>query len=100
MTLDLTIAPADLSSTCRRQVATLTGPNPYATGGDALTPNDVRMGKLFAILGGVMTNGTAALLVWYNVSTAKLMWFDMAGAEVANGTDLSGYTGRVEFIGQ
>ncbi len=100
MTLDLTIAPADVSSTCRRQVATYTGPALYATGGDAITPNDVRMGKIFAILGGVASNGTATLLLRYDVTNQKIQWFDMAGAEVSASTVLSGYTARVEFIGQ
>lgn len=100
MTVDLTIAPADLSASCRRQVAALTGPNPYATGGETVTPTDFRMGKVFVILGSI-SNGTVLLLAHYDVATGKLIWFDNAtGNEVVNGSDLSTYTGRVEVIGQ
>lgn len=99
-TIDLTVAPADVSGTCRRQVATYTGPALYATGGDPVTPATVRMGKLFAVLGGIASNGTLTYLLYYNVSTGKLMWFDMAGAEVAASTVLTGFTARLEFIGQ
>ena len=99
MTLDLTVAPADLSSTCRRQVATYTGPVLYATGGDAITPNDLRMGTVFAITGMTICNGTLTYIGWLDVANQKIMWFDMAGTEVG-AVDLSTFTGRFEFIGQ
>lgn len=100
MTLDLSIAPADLSSTLRRQVAGYTGPASYATGGDEIAPNDVRMSKVFAVLGLTISNGTLTYLGWYNRATGKILWFDMAGAQVANATDLSTFTGTFEFLGQ
>lgn len=100
MTLDLTVAPADVSSTYRRQVAGYTGPASYLTGGDVLTPNDFRMGKIFAVLGGVAWNGTLSYLLVFDPVNTKLVWVDMAGAQVANGTDLSGYTARLEVLGQ
>ena len=100
MTLDLSIAPGQIESTVRRQIVTYTGPALYATGGDPYTAGEARIGKLFAILGGIISNGTACLVVWWNPTTSKLMVFDMAGAEVAASTVLSGYTGRLEFVGQ
>jgi len=105
MNLDLTVAPGQVESTCRRQVATLSGPTVaqggYLTGGITVDPTEVRMGKIFAILGGVLSNGTAMLLPWYDVATGKLLYFvPNTGAEVANATDLTAYSGRVEFVGQ
>lgn len=93
--------PADLSSTCRRQVCTYTGPDAYVTGGDALDPEQVRMGKLFAFLGGVLTNGTTPLIAGWVPATSTLQLFVAStGVEVANGVDLSGYSGTFEAIGQ
>jgi hypothetical protein len=98
MTLDLSVAPADLGATVRRQVVTYTGPVLYATGGDAVTPNDVRMGKIFAVLGLTITNGTLTYIGWFDAENLKIMWFDMAGAQVG-AVDLSTFTGRLEFVG-
>lgn len=101
MTLDLTVAPADLSSTLRRQIVNYTGPASYATGGDVVTPDDVRMGKVFAVLGLTISNGTDIRHGWFDAANSKIMWFTAAGtAQVNNATDLSTYTGRFEFIGR
>lgn len=99
-TLDKDLAPHDGSNTCRRWVLGYTGPSSYATGGDSMTPEDVGMGKIFAVLGLTITNGTLTYIGWYNRSTEKIMWFDMAGAQVANGVDLDAFTGSFEVIGQ
>jgi hypothetical protein len=104
MDIDLSNAPMDLGSTTRRALATYTGPAAYVTGGDPVTPEDVRMGKVFALGGCVVSNGTAVYLLWLTGAagaTQKIMWFVAAtGVEVANGVDLSGYSGQIEFIGQ
>lgn len=93
--------PGDLSSTCRRQVCTYTGPASYVTGGDEISAEDVRMGKLFAFLGGVLTNGTTPLIAGWVPATSTLQLFVAStGVEVANGVDLSGYSGTFEAIGQ
>lgn len=101
MTLDITIAPPDTGpSGTRRQIATYTGPASYATGGDTVDAKNVRMGLVWAILGLSISNGTAVLHGWYNVATGKIMWFVAAGTQVTNTTDLSTYSGRVEFVGR
>jgi hypothetical protein len=100
MTVNLTVAPADLGATSRRQVAAYAGPASYVTGGDPMVPADVRMGKLFAVL-GTISNGTAVLIPWWNTTTGTLLFFvPNTGAQVANGVDLSTYVGNLEFIGQ
>jgi len=101
---DLSVAPADGSSTCRRQVADWTAPGVYATGGYAITPAEVRMGKIFAFLvasiGGVAVAG-AAYLPSYDPVTGRLFFFDaVTGAEAVAGTVFTGATLRVEVIGQ
>lgn len=104
MTINLGNAPMDEGATTKRALATYTGPAAYATGGDPVTPEDVRMGKVFVIGGAVAMDGTAAYLLYLTSpagSTQKILWLDATtGLEVANGTDLSGATAQVEFIGQ
>lgn len=105
MDLDITVARPSTPGPERRQVATLTGPSAgdggYLTGGIPVDPAEVRMGKIFAILGAVISDGSAIRVGWYNVATEKLMFFvPDTGAEVANATDLSTFSGRVEFVGQ
>lgn len=99
MLVDLTVAPANVESTYRRQVVQYTGPSSYAAGGDPVDPEEVRMGKVFAVLGGLITNGTLVRLVTYNPSTEKLfITVPDTGAEASG--DLSTYSGRLEFVGQ
>jgi len=77
-----------------------TGPASYATGGDSLTPEALAMGKLDVVLFEPATNGSVILLVRYVVSSKVVKWFDLAGAEIANATDLSGYTTRGVAFGK
>lgn len=99
MTVDLSVAPAQVESTCRRQVCTYTGPTLYVAGGDALTPADFRMGKVFAVLGGYITNGSAVLLVTFVASTSKLYLTTVSSGSEFSG-DASGYSGQLEVVGQ
>lgn len=100
--VDITVAPPFTDSTNRRQVAQYTGPAAYANGfGDALSPEQVRMGKIFAVLNGVaLKGGTGILVPYFSVEDGVFYWFDMAGVEVVNGTDLSDYILRIEAVGQ
>lgn len=100
MTLDLTVAPGQNTGTQKRQIVAYTGPAPYATGGDTITANDLRIGVVTAILGLSISDGTTVHHGWYNQATGKIMWFVAAGTEVTNGTDLSTFTGRIEFVGR
>lgn len=94
------VAPKDLSSTRRRQCLLYTGPASYPTGGDTGLAAALGWGTVNALLGSVISNGTLTYLVWLNPATGYLMIFDMAGAQVANGVDLSTFTGRFEAVGQ
>lgn len=100
MTVDLTIAPGQVESTVRRQIAQVTGPASYATGGEALDPGDFRMGKVFVVL-GCISDLTDIIQPFYNAATGKLLWFaDSSGNEVGNGADISTFAGPLEVVGQ
>jgi hypothetical protein len=103
MTLDLTVSPADVSGTLRRQVAQYTGPVSYVTGGDPIsaTAPDFRMGNIRAILGNSgATNGVKILMLWFDPVAYAIVWYDpLTGAQVAPGTNLSAFTTRLEAIG-
>ena len=90
----------DGSNTKRRIQAIYTGPASYVTGGDAFVPGDIKLGQIDALLIEPATNGSVILLPRYVVSGNVMKWFDLAGAEVANATDLSAYTARFEAIGR
>jgi hypothetical protein len=78
------------------------GPNPYATGGESHPANDFKLGVIEycpAFL-GVNSAGTLAVVFQYDIANSKMQAFwqnELTASglvEVANGTDLSGYTGR------
>ena len=100
-TLDLTsIQLQDASATKIRRTGIYTGPASYATGGDAFTPANIAMGKIDVILFEPPTNGTVILLARYDYTNQKVKFFDLAGNESANGTNLSTYSARFEAIGK
>lgn len=93
----------DSSSSFLRRVARWTGPNPYATGGEAITAATFGLGKIVAILGGTANDAAGALrLAVYNPTTGKIAWYVDGAAgfvEVANGVNLSTFSGPIEVIG-
>lgn len=77
-----------------------TGPASYATGGDSIVQTDVKLGRIYDIWAsnGKAINGAGAVRHLMFDSAAGLMrWYDNADphAEIANGTDLSGFTTRI-----
>lgn len=78
------------------------GPNPYATGGDAITAQQFKLGVIEYIdIGPGVSANTVQAVIWaWNPTTSKLQAYwqnPTAGAnealqEVDNGTDLSGFT--------
>lgn len=95
----------DTSSSFLRRVAQWKGPNPYATGGEPITPGTFGLGKILVFLSAfaVDATGTNVRLLIYNPATGKIAWY-VAGAsgfsEIANGTDLSSFSAGFEVIGQ
>jgi len=80
-----------------------TGPESYATGGDLIEPNDVKLGRIEDIwpVSGLAINGAGAIRhLMFDASSGLMIWFDNADphAEIANGTDLSGFTTKLFVI--
>lgn len=89
--------PMDLANTTRRAYPTFTGPASYTSGGEEGLAAVCRMGRVYTVL-GVISNGTAIRVPYWNNATEKLMWFvPNTGAEASG--DLSGYVGTLEVIG-
>lgn len=103
-TIDFTQFRAeDGSNTKRRIEGIYTGPSSYVTGGDPLTPGDLKLGAIDVLLfeHGRNSGHTTFRLLVYNKSGGVVLWIDpTTGAEVANATDLSGLTARFEAIGR
>jgi hypothetical protein len=101
MTITRTIGNYHDSSNARiRKIGQFAGPASYTTTGDPLTAAELGLGRVEVLLCEPFDNGTAILLAVYQVATARLKFYDMAGNEVANGTNLSGYNARFEAIGR
>lgn len=90
----------DRSATHERRVLSYTGPASYATGGDSLTPEEIALKGIAAIIGLTISNGTNVYFGYYNRSTKKILWYSATATEIPNATDLSGFTGRFEAIGK
>lgn len=90
----------DMGATTRRPLVAYTGPASYATGGDTAVKTAAGLGKILAVLGLLISDGTLTYVGWYNPTTDAILWFDMVGAQVANAVDLSTFTGTFEIIGQ
>ena len=106
MPLDRTVGNYfDSSSSFLRRVASWKGPNPYVSGGEAVTPATFGLGKILVFLSGTATDaaGANARVLVYNPTTGKLQWFLGTASglqEVSAGADLSTFSAGFEVIGQ
>ena len=91
-------SPRDIWSTHKAQFYVYTGPAAYVAGGDALSGDDVGLGNIDAILGGVAWSGTATRLLVYDKTNAKMVWYVPNTGSEATG-DLSAYTATLIVIG-
>jgi hypothetical protein len=87
------------------------GPNPYPTlvpgttpsGGDTIYPQEFGLKLFTRILPGMSDDGTYIIfgVVVPGGKQAQLIWVTAnTGAQVGNGTDLSGRTAKIEAIGR
>ena len=103
MAIDRSIGNYHDSSNARiRKIGRITGPAAYVVGGDPVTPSEIGLGKIEAILfedaldAGVTANSELV----YDHTNQAVVWFSNAtGVQVANGVDLSTYAARFEAIG-
>lgn len=105
MPVDRTTANAvipfhDKTANFIRRVFRWTGPASYPTGGEVINATNVfGIGTVNVVLGGFASNGTDLRIARWNPATSKMQWYDLAGAEIANGTDLSAYAFFGEALG-
>lgn len=106
MALNFSLAGDDgrnVSGNRRVNNGTYTGPTSYVTGGDTITASDVGLSDIrFLELNVALdaSNANPRLLVLNGAGT-KIMWFvPNTGSEVANGTNLSGYTSQIRIEGR
>jgi hypothetical protein len=90
---------SDRSGNYSRRIFNYAGPSSYATGGDSLPPESIGLGRIEALLGLQISNGTNVYWGVYDQTTEKILWYSATGTEIANATDLSGFSGRFEAIG-
>lgn len=101
MTIDLEIArkysTAGLYRICPFKA---TGPSSYATGGHVAGSKQFGM-EVEVVPDLILQNGSATRLAVYSYSAGKyVIYVPDTGAEVANGTDLSGYSARGVVFGR
>lgn len=92
----------DASNARIRKIGRIVGPASYVAGGDPLTPAEVGLGKIEALLFESAINAalTGNFYLTYDYATQKVVWWSNAtGVEVAGAVDLSGYAARFEAIG-
>jgi hypothetical protein len=102
-TIDRTIGNYHDSSNARiRKIGRYVGPSSYVAGGDPLTPAEVGLGKIEAILFEIAIDPalTGDFQLSYDHTNQKVVWWSNAtGVEVAGAVDLSTYAARFEAIG-
>lgn len=86
----------------KRRIVDIIGDNSYATGGEPISPSDVGLTNIDALIfshaqrGGAVTTDEIA----YDGVNGKVIIVTRAGVEVANLSDQSTYVGRCEVVGQ
>lgn len=84
----------------RVTIATVTGDTSYPQGGYSITANQLGLGNVLFLDSSFTRDSTPAVrAVSYNTSTSKLLFFDQAFAEIANGTNLSTFSGQLQAFG-
>jgi hypothetical protein len=94
-TLDATVTkhPQISFQNAQASVRQYTGPASYATGGDLIDANDLKIGSIVDIWFTLAVNGAGTVrLLHYDGANGKIRWVvPDTGSEVANTTDLSGF---------
>lgn len=84
----------------RSTIATVTGDTSYPTGGYSIAPNQIGLGTVLFADASFLANSTPAVrAAVYNTSTNKLLLFGENFSEVANGTDVSAFSGKIQAFG-
>lgn len=90
----------DKTATYERRLFNWTGPSSYVSGGETVdTLQTFGLGSVPIVFAGPAYNGTDLRIARWNRSTKKMQWFDLAGAEIAGGVNLSAYSFQGEALG-
>ena len=89
----------DSSSSFLRRVGRLKGPASYVTGGELLDASALGLGKVVVVMVTVARSAVGLAYPAYDYATGRLLWYDQAGAQVANATNLAAYEAGIEVIG-
>jgi len=91
----------DVLSTHRAWIDKYTGPASYVTGGDAFVPGDLKLGTIDFIAFELAIDAAGVIYgLVYDTANEKVIWYVLStGLEVANGTDLSGFSARFAAFG-
>lgn len=90
----------DRMNSCLVRRATFTGPASYTTGGVEIdNTDDFGWSETHTLL-GTITNGTNLYSLHLDRANQKVLVFQGDGTQVANGTDLSGFTGEILATGK
>ncbi len=90
----------DKSHARERRIGKLTGPASYTALGETLNPEQLALSRIDVMHIEPAYNGSVIILARYSVTAKTVQYFDMTGAEIAGGTDLSLYVARFEAIGK
>lgn len=102
-TIDSTTVPKhDASNDRIRKFITYTGPASYTTGGETIALTEIGLGAFhqFNAEPAKTATGTSIRLIRFDYTAQKAQWYGENFNEIANGTDLSTYSARVEVIGR
>src|SRR3989442_769867 len=101
MPLDITTIQDrhDHSGSKARKLIRITGPVSYVQGGEVLAPQAFGLSRIYVFNPDSATNGVDLRIIAYDYANGRVKWFDLAGAEIAGGTNLSTYAARAEVIG-
>lgn len=84
----------------RNNSGTVTADTAYPTGGYSVPAGAVGLGSVDSFQIELPVNATPAIrAARYDYTNSKLMYFDQAFAEIANGVDLSAFSARFEVRG-
>lgn len=92
----------DKTATYERRVFRWIGPASYVTGGEPITTlNTFGLGTIAVVHADYAraVGGTAIRHVRWDSTNKKMQWFDAAGNEIANATDLSTFILYGEALG-
>jgi len=84
----------------RATIGTITGDTSYTSGGYAISPSAIGLANVLDFAADLPVSSVPAIrAARWDYTNNKLMFFDQAFAEIANGIDLSAYSLKFRALG-